>query len=101
MAQEICISGMQERGIDRNAVLESKEILLPKTMYLSKVLGTNNGFWIKQNDKTIYVAWTKMDNDSCIGLELKKGKYQAFPNLLPDLDTASVQLYFLPKKIVK
>ena len=50
LAQQVEISGTQQRFPGRNAELSSVKVKISKTMTIVSVTGNNNGFWIMKNE---------------------------------------------------
>lgn len=91
-AQQVVISGSQQRFPGRNAELSSQKVKIKKTMTIVSVTGNNNGFWITKNGKSEKAFWTEKQTTDAIGYKLTKGEYQVFPNIKSDDNSASVTI---------
>ena len=91
-AQQIVISGTQQRILGSNAELSSEKVKISKTMTIVSVTGNNNGFWIVKNGKSEKAFWTEKQTTDAVGYKLTKGEYQVFPNIKSDEKSASVTI---------
>ncbi len=91
-AQQVVISGSQQRFPGRNAELSSQKAKISKTMTIVSVTGSNNGFWIMKNGKSEKAFWTEKQTNDAVGYKLTKGEYQVFPNIKSDEKTATVTI---------
>ena len=92
LAQQVEISGTQQRFPGRNAELSSVKVKISKTMTIVSVTGNNNGFWIMKNGKSEKAFWTEKQTSDAVGFKLTKGEYQVFPNIKTDESSASVTI---------
>lgn len=91
-AQQVTISGTQQRIKGSNAELTSQKVKVTKTMTIVAVTGHNNGFWITKNGKAEKAFWNDSQTHEAIGYKLTKGEYQVFPNIKSGENSATVTI---------
>lgn len=87
------IYGEQTKGTaGKNAVLNCDGISLSSTATITKVTGSNDGFWIADSYGVLVQNFDSMEE--AIGYQLKRGTYYVYPNLKSNQNKASVKVTF-------
>ena len=61
---------------EAQAVLKCFPVKITRTMQITKVTGSSNGFWIQKESETIHKF---LDPKKAIGIKLKPGTYYVYP----------------------
>lgn len=87
------VYGEQIKGTaGKNAELNCDGISFTSAAVITKVAGSNNGFWIVDSYNVIVRNFDSMEE--ALGYKLNKGTYYIYPNLKSDQNKATVKVTF-------